>query len=269
MIINILKYKKMNKKKFQTPPLSTILFWIFVISLGMSCQSKSEFEEAKPRLGNDYLPLNIGKFIEYEVDSIIYDPQNNNTIKIDTIHFVSRDVITDSLRDATGQKIYTIEHFERKDTTQLWQIKRVWSAAQLTDYITRTEENLRYLKIPQFFEEKTTWNAHIFINSDLEIKVADEVIQPFSKKWTFNIETFGKSETINRLNFENVLTIKGQTDPRIFNERRYTLEKYAKNIGLIYKELYILDSQNTDVNIAWERRAQRGYIVRSKVVKFN
>lgn len=259
----------MKKSYFKFSPLSTTLFWGLLLSFLTSCESKSEFETPLPRLGNVYMPLSIGKFIEYEADSVIYDPLPNNTIKIDSIHFWAKDVITDSLRDASGQLTYTIERFERKDTTQAWQIKRVWSAAHAQDYVERSEENLRYLKMPQIFQEKMTWNAHVFINTDLEIKVADEAMQPFSKKWTFNIESFGNAESINNKDYSDVLTIKGQTDPRIFNERRYTLEKYAKGIGLIFKETYILDTQNANTNLTWERRAERGFIFRIKAIRAN
>lgn len=259
----------MKKTYFKFTPLSSVLFVGLLAGLLTSCQSKSEFETPLPRLGGAYMPLSIGKFIEYEADSVIYDPQPNNTIKIDTMHFWVKDVITDSLHDASGQLAYTIERFERKDTTQVWQIKRVWSAAHRADYMERSEENLRYLKIPQIFQEKMTWNAHVFISSDLEIKVADEAMQPFSKKWTFNIERFGKAENVNNKNYNDVLTIKGQTDPRIFNERRYTLEKYAKDIGLIFKETYILDTQNANTALTWERRAERGFIFRLKAIRSN
>lgn len=259
----------MQKKYLKVTPLSSTLFLGLLLNLLIGCQSKSEFEPPLPRLGETYMPLSIGKFIEYEADSVIYDPQPNNAIKIDTIRFWVRDVITDSLRDASGQMTYTIEHFQRKDTAQAWQIKRVWSAAHREDYVERSEENLRYLKIPQIFQEKMAWNAHVFISSDLEIKVADEAMQPFSKKWTFNIESFGKAENVNNKNYSDVLTIKGQTDPRIFNERRYTLEKYAKGIGLIFKETYILDTQNANTALTWERRAERGFIFRLKAIRSN
>lgn len=259
----------MTKQCFKTYPLSIALFGVLLLTALTGCESKSEFETPLPRLGSTYMPLSIGKFIEYEADSIIYDPQPNKVIKIDTIRFWSRDVITDSLRDASGQLTYTIEHFERKDTTQTWQIKRVWSAAHAVDYVERSEENLRYLKMPQIFQEKTNWNAHVFINTDLEIKVADEAILPFSKRWFFNIESFGKAETLNNQIYSDVLTIKGQIDTRIFNERRYTLEKYAKGIGLIFKEIYILDSQNINTSLSWEQRAERGFILRLKATRFN
>ena len=96
----------------------------------------------------------------------------------------------------------------------------------------------------------------------IKLEVAGEILEPFSKKWTYEILSYGKAEKIGTKDYADVLTVQAQSDPKILTEKRYSLEKYAKGIGLIYREIKILDTQKLDATIAWEKKAQKGFIVR-------
>jgi hypothetical protein len=223
--------------------------------------------EMLPKMGAAYYPLAIGKSITYQIDSIIYDTISQN-VKIDTYRLQAKEVLKDTFRNILGQLMYRIERFERKTATEPWDIKNVF-AAQLNDnQAIRLENNLIFLKFPIPVFEKQTWDGNVLIDAGLKITVAGETIEPFSKKWTFSTESLGKAETIDNKNFTDVLTVKAQTDPKILTEWRYQLEKYAKGVGLVYREVKILDTQRLDANIAWEKKASKGYILRMTVLSY-
>ena len=45
-------------------------------------------------------------------------------------------------------------------------------------------------------------------------------------------------------------------------------EKYAKDIGLIYKEMWILDTQKSESAAPWEVKAEEGFILKKSLVSF-
>ncbi len=240
--------------------LFSFIFCLFLFSCG-----KNETETLS-LTGKDYYPLAIGKTMTYDLDSIIYDPILTGGVKIDTTHWQFREIVKDTFRDNEGILQYKIDHLERLRSKIDWKIVKVVTEAFSQTHALRQEDNLRFIKFPLGFGENTKWNSAIF-NDSAKIIIAGETLDLFSKKWTSAIVSFGKKETIGTKTFNDVLTVLSQTDPKILTEKRYLLEKYAKNIGLVYREYHILDTQKLDAAVAWEKKAEKGAIVIQKFIE--
>ena len=60
-------------------------------------------------------------------------------------------------------------------------------------------------------------------------------------------------------------------------ERRLVREKYAKEVGLVAREMFIFDSDYCNEEpvpldcetIAWEDKAEKGFILRQVIIDFN
>lgn len=244
--------------------LSVVLLSFFVASCG-----KNE-TETLPDLAKDYFPLQIGKTLTYDIDTVFYDPQPGNTVKIDTFRWQIKEVFVDTFKDATGLLTYKIERSERRrGDTSKYEVRKIFTTALSENEVLRTEDNLKFIKMPRFLGEKTTWDGNIYCDQSLIIEVAGERMGLFSKKWNYEVLTLGKSEKVGTKDFTDILTIRAQSDTRILTEKRYNLEKYAKGIGLVYKEQHILDTQKLDATIAWEKKAERGYIVKQTITSYN
>lgn len=243
-----------------------IVFFNLMALLSVGC-GKNE-TETLPQKGKLYYPLNLGKEIVYDVDSIIYDPQPNGFIQIDTYRWQIREVLKDTFKDNAGLTQYRIERYSRFRGVQNWVLENVVTSAITEQYVLRTENNLRYIKFPTVFGVNTKWDGNIFIDPAVKIMVAGESIDLFPNKWTYQVESLDKAEKIGDKSFENVMTVLAQTNPGILNEKRYTLEKYAKDVGLIYREQKILDTQKIDAGKAWEKKGEKGFILVQKVISF-
>ena len=233
------------------------IFLLFFISC-----TKNETETYPT--GKAYYPLSIGKTLTYDLDSIIYDPIPTGGVKIDTTHWQIREIIKDTFKDNAGMTQYRIDRLERKRGAIDWKISKVVTAAFSETNALRQEDNLRFIKFPLVFNKTTTWNGNIF-NDSTKIIIAGETLDMFSKNWMYKIVSFGEKETINTQIFPDVLTVLAQTDAKILTEKRYLLEKYAKDIGLIYREWHILDTQKLDTSVAWEKKAEKGVIVIQRI----
>ncbi len=244
-----------------------LILYLFTYLLFIGC-GKNEIENL-PKLGKEYYPLQIGKAAIYEVDSIIYDPISNSVVKIDTFKWQVRELLIDTFRDKSNVLNYTIERYLSPRGLQNWKIESVLTAALTENHALRKENNILYIKFPTTFGVKTNWDGNIYVDPSVKMIIAGETLEFFSKKWVYQVESFGKSEKIGDKTYEDVLTITAQSDAKILTDKRYTLEKYAKGFGLVYREQKILDTQKLDANIAWEKKAEKGFILTQKAISFN
>ncbi len=242
-------------KHFTQYPLSIIAF--FALILLNSC-GKNE-TETLPNRGNDYYPLSIGKTSLFDLDSVIYDPMATG-INIDTYRWQAREILSDTFRSKTGDLNFVVDRSIKDKTSVNWTATETFSASLTDQFGLLSENNLTFIKLPVYFEVGTSWDGNLFNDVNTKLIVAGEILEPFSKKWTFEVISYGKPEKIGGKDYPDVLTIQAQSDPKILTEKRYSLEKYAKGVGLVYREIKILDTQKLDAAMAWEKKAQKGFI---------
>jgi hypothetical protein len=71
------------------------------------------------------------------------------------------------------------------------------------------------------------------------------------KDWEFTYGTKDESITLNGNNIDSVITVNGPdeaanapvTDAKSFGSRTYLVDRYAKNIGLVYQEIIMWEYQ--------------------------
>ncbi len=251
------------------PKFLALLFAISTIFF-QSCPSGTEADPIE--FGYDYFPLEIGKYIEYDVDSIIYDIGVGNTVIKRENSIQVREEVTDSFADNEGRQVYRIERFERENETEEWRVNDVWTAAATDRQAERTEENLRFIKMVFPVSDNTNpWDGNKYIDENLVISVAGESIFLF-KNWLYQYDEIGIPIEVNGLNFDDVVEIYQAADSN-FIEMRLSYERYARGIGLIEREIRILDTQCIDdcpePEWTWEEKAEKGFIVRQKIRDYN
>lgn len=127
-----------------------------IVLLASACKK----DKAEPRdLGYDYFPVEIGKYIIYDVDSIFIDePVNIN----DTFHYQIKEVIADEFIDNEGNLAQRIERFRRPNDSTAWVIKDVWASNRLSQSAQRVEENVRIIRMAFPVREGQFWDANEF-----------------------------------------------------------------------------------------------------------
>lgn len=255
----------MNTVKY----LSLVIFSFSLFFL--SCKDKSTFEEVDIDLGMDYYPLVIGKYISYKLDSVVYDVTGTGSIAINSSIFLKEEVV-DSLRDNEGRLSYRIERSVKQNLSDPWVIKDVWITTQTETRVERVEENLRFIKMTFPISQGTVWDGNLFIDSELIIPIAGESIEIY-KNWSYEFDKVGQPEMISDFNFDEVTTVFQSNNENLI-ELRFSQEKYAKGIGLVYKEMQILDRQcggdisNCD-GLTWEETADKGFVLRQTIIDHN
>ena len=98
----------------------------------------------------------------------------------------------------------------------------------------------------------------------------------FLPSWQGSVLAQNETQSLEGNTFENVLTVR-QADLENLIELRRVEEWYAPNVGLIYRQLEILDTQcrnccNGDtqqcLNLQWNEKAEQGLIVVERLISF-
>ena len=199
----------------------SFLIFLFAV-LFYSCK-KDKATEAPIDFGYNYFPDDIGRYIIYEVDSIAYDDQIHTP---DTTKYLLKEVIASISPDNSGRPTMRIERFYKMYQQGVpydsiaWTGPRVWMANKTSTTVERKEENNIYLKLIFPVRESKKWNGNTY-------NTLGEKIYEFT--------SVDKPETFGTLNFDSVALVTQSFDDNFiqhFDER----EKYARNVGLVYKK---------------------------------
>ena len=250
--------------------LLTVLIW----GLNTGCSS-NETEEFSVDFGYDYFPLEMGKFRIYALDSVVFDPGLQQTI-VDSSFILVREVVADTFLDNTGQVNFRIERSERAAATEPWRNTETLVLSRDDSRAMFTEDNLRFIKMTFPLKVGNAWDGNAFFDPQVVTPVAGETIQMF-KDWSYEVLSVTDRAEWDNQSFADVLTLQLADNENLIELRRGK-EQYAMGIGLIYRELYILDTQckvccNGDFTscepLPWEEKAEKGFILRKRLIEFN
>jgi hypothetical protein len=248
---------------------------IAVVSTGIACNSRETGEPVvDPEEQFEYFALKLGRTLEYQVDSLVYDFGTNGNTVVDTNRLFVKIHFADTLTDNSGQLVYLLERFERSSSGEPWVYKSSNTASRTSTQAFFTEENLRFNPMIFPMTERSRWDGNSAFDSFLELEVAGERIRPFTN-WDYRVDSLDIPGTIGPFAFDSLLIITEAND-EINIEKRYSRAVYAKHVGLVKKEQWILDSQYcnqipspTDcLTKPWEEKAEKGYILRMEILNF-
>lgn len=185
----------------------------------------SKDDPAGVDLGYDYFPTTVGRWVEYQVDSQRVHIEGGDTAQLD-LSYALREVLTEDFTDGEGRPAQRIIRYTR-DTAGNWQPKDVWWQVREARHAEKVEENLRRVKLlfpPANGEE---WNTN-----------ARNTADGFDLEYTAVDEPYG----VNGLTFPSTVVVEGTYPNNFIFTKRY-LERYAKGIGLVYREVDSVENQ--------------------------
>ncbi|MDO8998687.1 MAG: hypothetical protein Q7W45_02900 [Bacteroidota bacterium] len=230
--------------------------FIFIISsiLFFSC-AKKKIPDSSVLLGLDYYPTTIGKFVVYNVDSTIYNSLTQTSV---TTQYQIKEKITENFIDNEGQEALRLERFIKKFNplksydSMPWMIKEVWMINATNKSIQVVEGNVRFTKLIFPIQQFANWNGN-----------AKNTIG----EWLYSYNYIDKSETIGTKVLDKVLLVKQKENRTLISYQNYN-EKYAKGIGLVYREITDVLSNNVIANVPVEGRIEDGIIYKQTLVNY-
>lgn len=240
----------------------------------LSCRP-SETDEITIDFGYDYYPLAIGKSWIYQVDSVIYRPGLQAIVKDSSTSFL-REIVTDTTTDLGGELLYIIERYRRSSEKDVWEISKVFTRSKTERRALQTEDNLRFVKLAFPLTQGASWDGNAFLDAQRLFSVGGEFIQLF-KNWQYIATQTGAQDTIGGVIYSDVSSVR-QADLDVATDYRFAREKYARDVGLVFREWFIADSQcNYCCNgnqgpvcqdTPWDQRAEKGFYLKQTLLSY-
>jgi len=185
----------------------------------------------------NYYPVESGKVWIYRLDSTNIPPFGTSLV---TSSYHLKDSVGSSFTDNTGRNSWVVYRF-MTDTLE----QNPWQSLS-SYYITPTENdvevvddnNLRFIKLVTPVSEGKTWQGNLYIDT----RSATTPYQ-YLDGWNYTYTNVDSPYTTLAGIIDSSVTIlqqdetspEGPFDPQFYQQRDYSVEVYANNVGLIYK----------------------------------
>ncbi len=207
--------------------LITVITAVFL----SSCDKTDTFSSAAL---SQYNPTIIGKYIVYNLDSTKFI---NFGTKDTVISYQVKFLIDAAITDNLNRPAYRVFRFIRKTAADSWQPDNSFLMVNTATSIEFVENNMRYIKLKQPVRNDYAWKGNVFIDTysaDSEFKYLED--------WEYTYENVNETLTVGAFTLDSTITINQRNEivgnpsnTLSYSEVNIGIEKYAKNIGLVYK----------------------------------
>jgi hypothetical protein len=194
-----------------------ILFSLLAVVAFVSSCKKDSVIPPDP-FYRDYFPTEVGSYITYDCDSIVYDDFNQT---VDTFRFQIKEYYQSEFTDNAGRRAIRLERYKKTSDTTNWFLKDVWFVIATDDQVEKIEEDVRYIKMVFPVKEGKDWNVNA-LNSLGERN--------------YIYENAHKVFDTGTLSFDSTVTVIN-TDPENLVEEYRNTETFASGVGMVYKRL--------------------------------
>ncbi|MBK8955010.1 MAG: hypothetical protein IPM34_05575 [Saprospiraceae bacterium] len=212
--------------------------------------------------GYDYYPLGLGKSWVYQIDSIVYHLRS--AVVIDTSISFMKEEVMDTFLDVSQNLIYRIDVYHSGDTTKGWELTGNFYVENNSLLLHKREQGFNFVRLVFPVQRGRSWNGNVYVHPRSVLQIQGETLEPF-ENWYYHYEYADKSDTILGYLYPSTCKVTEVDDENII-QKRYSIAKYARGSGMIYKEQWILDTQNTDTSIPFHKRAQKGMIFKQQLL---
>lgn len=247
---------------------NNLLFSVLILfSLVLLTACEPEFIPADDAsIEMDFFPIDSFTTWEYRMDSIIYD---NEGLTIDTSVSYRREQVLGSFMDIEGKVTYRLGIAKKSNLTDIYKETDLWTFQLNENGLQRKEENLNFVKLLFPIVIGDFWDGNQF-PENTEIYVAGDAIEAY-RRWEYEYVDRLESFAVGAELYTDVIHVK-QADNTNEIERRFSEEYYAKGVGLISRNMEILDHQcgvletNCDTK-PWVEKADQGFILSQRLIR--
>lgn len=212
-----------------------------MVLLFASCE-KADVNFANESI-NDYYPLQIGKYITYDLDSTVVINFGQGSVFFAINHYQAKDVVDAPITDNLGRPGFRIIRYLRTDSSKPWSPNNVFMVIPTRNSIEYVENNLRFLSLMMPIKQDFSWKGHSYLpyNPYFSYSFGNA---DFMSNWDYVYDSIDVPLTINSITIDSTLRVAEMDEstgdptsqPDGYADKTYAVEKYGKGIGLIYKE---------------------------------
>ncbi len=237
-------------------------FLIITAALIFSACKKSTDDFALTPV-TDYFPLQVGKYITYDLDSTIFI---NFGTKDTVIKYQVKHQVDAQITDNLGRPAYRIIRYIRKTAANPWTADNTFMAVADGGTLEFVENNMRFIKLKAPIREGFSWKGNSYIDIyGLNVRYLED--------WDYTYDSLNTKITLGALTIDSTLRVAERdevlgnpSDPSSYHEINYSAEKYGKNLGLVYRNFLHIEYQPPRPGVGAFRQ---GYGVKMVIIDHN
>ncbi len=223
----------------------TLLCVVFLYS----CNKKDT--SLNPVQLSEYMPLQTGKYIHYRLDSMRFiDFGQRDTV----VSYDAKDVVDGELTDNLGRQTFRVLRYLRDISStneEDYIVKLTYFITPTRESVELQEENLKFQKLRLPVNNGFNWHGNSFLPATPYFEIYQFSNDEDISVWDYTYTNVNEQVTINDNTYDSTVTVLQVADssnvpiefPDGLAYRNYWTETYAKNIGLIYKEVVMWEYQ--------------------------
>ncbi len=194
---------------------------------------KKNADPSAEDLGYSYFPITDGNYSIYSVVDTIFNGINNGVeVYSDSNYFRKEEIhVPITVGDETRYQVYI--YYSPNKTVWNDYPDSVWTEFNTNGKIIRVENNVRFVKLVFPFAVGKAWYGNISdpTNSPQNYYTMTNVLRPYS------CDSLNYSKTVSVIQYNNFSAIGSA----------YSIEVYANEVGLVYKEIKIYNHQDNSM----------------------
>jgi hypothetical protein len=239
-------------------------YWILFFGLIFLLACKKESFQEPQNFGYNYQVRDLGYWIDYQVDSIVFS-DITNPASIDTYSYFIRESIESEFEDASGNSNLRVEVYKKYELSDAWSINQAATFTFKEDNFQRNFQDLRFISLIFPVREGREWQGNVFI--DVLNEPSLEFLDDDKYNWTYRYTEVDIPKLMGSFSFDSCATVIQIDEENLF-EKKYSMEVYARNVGLIQKSLIILNTQAPPSGVSFFERAESGFILNYTLIDY-
>lgn len=210
------------------------LLAICTASIVIICGSCKKTTEDPALLSvDDYFPLKVGKYITYSLDSVVFYTNFNTTVTVNSYQI--KQVVDAQVTDALGRPAYRILRYIRSNAAAPWVPDNTFMAVSTGNTVEFIENNLRFVKLASPLRQDFSWQGNRYI----DVSSSGSTVKYYAN-WDYTYDSINAKATIGAISVDSTIKV-AHIDNQTSIDRTFSEEKYARGIGLVYRNFLFWD----------------------------
>jgi hypothetical protein len=245
-----------------------IILFLFLGFLGSGCEDAIEKPDPEAA-GYRYAPYAMGDARIYKTDSIFFG--KTNFLIRDTVHCYILESVRDSFLNGEDQIIYEIDFYTASTPDGPWVFADNGFLQMGPDKMIRTEWGLDFVQLIFPVKRYLRWNGNARISDRNMILVKGEPFEPFLywKGNSYYYQDIRQMDTIEGKSYQKVLWVDEISYEDDLVNYVKSFRKYAWDVGMVYREFWMLKTSIDSGDKSWAEKAEQGLIIRQSLERKN
>lgn len=194
----------MRAKKFSCFIIALVSLFVFSCKKQTETIDDSSYQTARL---TEILPLQVGKTITYQTDSLVFTNFNRNT----EIHsYIERDTIDGQFTDGLGRSSYRVTRFlQDTGATRPWFTAGSFFITPTANTVEITENNLRFVKLALPLQLNVPWKGNLYLPDEPFGSLYNFNNDESMYKWDYSYTNLNDVFNYNGTPINNVVTVTG------------------------------------------------------------